>query len=381
VNEAKYIAVMVRELLLKQVEDSIGIVAFSQEQQSVITEALDELTGLDKNFDAALEKAYNRKDDGQFTGLFVKNLENVQGDERDIIIMSVCYGHDRQRKMIMNFGPINRKGGEKRLNVIFSRAKKHMAVISSIKHHHITNDYNEGPGYLKRFLHYAEMISMGNVEQARLILDSLVAGDLWKKEQAASVFSVVTAQMKAALEAEGYVVGEAIGQSSFKCSLAVKKHATDTQYSLGIMVDDDLHYQNSDVIEQYYQRPATLEAFGWKIAHVYAKDWLEDRAGVLKMILQELEHKAAAETAALPSKPQQQALDNPGTTILLSAAGDRFWEIARAGNRISMRFGKTGTKGQMQIRTYLNEAEVTVAMEQLIADQLKQGFVPASAHT
>lgn len=142
-GEAKYIAHILRKLLLDGVKETIGIVAFSQEQQGVIEEALDTLAAADKAFDDALEKAYNRKDEGQFTGLFVKNLENVQGDERDIIIMSVCYGHDGNKKMLMNFGPINRKGGEKRLNVIFSRAKKHMAVISSIRHFHITNDYND----------------------------------------------------------------------------------------------------------------------------------------------------------------------------------------------------------------------------------------------
>ena len=65
----------------------------------------------------------------------VKNLENVQGDERDIIIMSVCYGHDANGRMLMNFGPINQRGGEKRLNVIFSRAEHHMAIVSSIRHH------------------------------------------------------------------------------------------------------------------------------------------------------------------------------------------------------------------------------------------------------
>ena len=388
-NEAKYIAVMVRELLLQQVEESIGIVAFSQEQQSVITDALEALADLDKNFDALLEKAYNRKEQGQFTGLFIKNLENVQGDERDIIIMSVCYGHDSRGKMLMNFGPINRKGGEKRLNVIFSRAKKHMAIVSSIKHHHITNDYNEGPGYLKRFLHYAEMVSTGNIEQARLILDSLAAGDQQKKEQTKARFSIATAEIKSALETAGYVLGEAIGQSSFKCSLAVKKNSSDTEYSVGIMVDDDLHYRNNDVIEQYYQRPAILESFGWKIINVYAKDWLEDKEAILATILRELKDKAAttpaippAATGQQPSLPQQQLpIPAPGIIELISADGERFWELGRAGSRITMRFGRAGTKGQMQIRTYLHEAEAIASMEQLVADQKKQGFLPAGGYT
>ena len=151
-DEAAYIAQLVRELLKRNTKESIGIVAFSQEQQHTIEDALTALATQDKLFEQQLEEAYNRVEDDQFTGLIIKNLENIQGDERDIIIMSICYGFDAKKKMIMNFGPVNRKGGEKRLNVIFSRAKKHLAVVSSIKHFNITNEYNEGASYFRRFL-------------------------------------------------------------------------------------------------------------------------------------------------------------------------------------------------------------------------------------
>ena len=80
----------------------------------------------------ALEAELERTDDGQFVGLLVKNLENIQGDERDIVIMSVCYGPDSTGKTRMNFGPINMSGGEKRLNVAFSRAKLNMVLVSSM---------------------------------------------------------------------------------------------------------------------------------------------------------------------------------------------------------------------------------------------------------
>ena len=180
-DEADYIAQLVRELLKRKVEESIGIVAFSQEQQHTIEDALTTLAQTDKEFEQLLEEAYSRTEDDQFVGLIIKNLENIQGDERDIIIMSVCYGFDSRKKMLMNFGPINKKGGEKRLNVIFSRAKKHMAIVSSIKYHNITNEYNEGANYFRRFLQYAENISAGNMQTARTILDSVVIN---KKEAA-----------------------------------------------------------------------------------------------------------------------------------------------------------------------------------------------------
>lgn len=284
-QEAAYIAQMVKQLLLDNVKDSIGIVAFSQEQQNAIEEAIASLAATDREFEAALDLAVNRTEEGQYTGLFVKNLENVQGDERDIIIISICYGHNRQGKMFMNFGPVNRRGGEKRLNVIFSRAKKHMAVISSIKHHHITNEHNDGARSFKRFLHYAEMVSTGRMEEARSILDSLLPADNTAMRQDTNQLSVTIQQVKSALQDAGFTVDEAVGQSSFRCTLAVKRHADDRQYSLGILMDDEQHYRNNNLVEQYYQRPAILQAFGWKIAHVYAKDWLADRHRVMQMLL------------------------------------------------------------------------------------------------
>src|SRR5690606_7669269 len=108
-QEAQYVACLVKQLLLDQVQDSIGIVAFSQEQQGAISAAIASLAAEDRAFEPSLENARNRTAEGQYTGLFIKNLENVQGDERDIIIISICYGHNRQGKMLMNFGPVNRQ--------------------------------------------------------------------------------------------------------------------------------------------------------------------------------------------------------------------------------------------------------------------------------
>lgn len=104
---------------------SIGVVAFSEAQQREIEEALGGLGSEDSDFAVRLEAEYVREENDQYCGLFVKNLENVQGDERDIIIMSVCYARDASGRMLMNFGPINQRGGEKRLNVIFSRQASH----------------------------------------------------------------------------------------------------------------------------------------------------------------------------------------------------------------------------------------------------------------
>ncbi|MCP3693112.1 MAG: DNA helicase, partial [Planctomycetaceae bacterium] len=172
-SEAEYIAQLVRGLLKDPRRVSIGIVAFSQAQQDEIETALQRLAQEDADFQEALEAEYEREEDGEFVGLLVKNLENIQGDERDLVIMSVCYGHNDEGKMLMNFGPINKSGGEKRLNVAFSRAKHHMALVSSIRDYEITNDYNQGANCLKNYLRYAAAVSVGNMPVVQNVLKDL----------------------------------------------------------------------------------------------------------------------------------------------------------------------------------------------------------------
>ena len=171
--EADYIAQLVRELLRRECGRSIGIVAFSEAQQDEIEAALQRLAQDDAEFRDRLDAEWEREIDGQFVGLLVKNLENIQGDERDIIILSVCYGYGPNGKMLMNFGPINKSGGERRLNVAFSRAKHHMAIVSSIQFADITNDYNDGANCLKNYLRYAEAVSTGNREAAHRVLHGM----------------------------------------------------------------------------------------------------------------------------------------------------------------------------------------------------------------
>ena len=211
-------------MLQRDTKLSIGLVAFSEAQQGEIESALSRLAEEDSEFAARLENEYVREENDVFCGLFVKNLENVQGDERDIIIMSVCYGHDANGRMLMNFGPINQRGGEKRLNVIFSRAKHHMAIVSSIRHHDITNDYNDGANSLKNFLQYAEAVSKGDEATARRVLENL--NPLSRKALAPlSKGDAVVEQLAAALRERGYAVDLNVGQSKFRCDLAVRGNA------------------------------------------------------------------------------------------------------------------------------------------------------------
>ncbi len=279
--EAAYIANLVRDLLVGGSALSLGVVAFSEAQQDEIEQALLALARDDKAFSTLLDAAYEREENGQFCGLFIKNLENVQGDERDLIIMSVCYGYDAHRKMLMNFGPINRAGGEKRLNVVFSRAKRHMFLVSSIKHTDIKNDYNPGAYALKAYLQYAELSSVGDEAGSRQVID-LLGGK--RRTRAKVAAHPVVAQLRAALEAQGLLVDTDIGQSGLRCDLGVRKEG-DAAYRLGILVDTDSHYDTADLLERYLQQPGLMAGAGWNLERVFSKDWVEKPDEVLGRLL------------------------------------------------------------------------------------------------
>jgi hypothetical protein len=279
VGEARYIAEVVRGLLAKNDGKTLGVVAFSEAQQGEIERALRELGEEDAAFATRYEAELEREEDGQHVGLFVKNLENVQGDERDVIIISVCYGPDARGKMLMNFGPINKTGGEKRLNVIFSRAKHHLAVVSSIRWSAITNDYNDGANCLRNYLRYAEAMSVGATSEAA---SALLAYATRSAAVTARAGNSLEARLAKALRERGYEVDLGVGTSQFRCSLGVRRRG-EARYRLGLLVDDADH-QARPVEEVLHAQASVLRGFGWRTLTVLHRDWYEGPELVLQRI-------------------------------------------------------------------------------------------------
>ncbi len=397
-GEAAYIALLVRELLRRETKRSVGIVAFSEAQQGEIESALETLAAEDATFGGRLEEEYAREEDDQFCGLFVKNLENVQGDERDIILLSICYGPDTTGRMAMNFGPINQRGGEKRLNVIFSRARHHMAVVSSIRHHAITNDYNDGAAALKNFLHYAECSSRGEGRLARTVLESL--NPLARKQLVPpDDQDAVILQLAAALRGHGFAVDEHVGQSRFRCDLAVRTSGAQ-HYSIGIIVDTAGHYANPNVAERWVTQPGILRAFGWQVALVLTRDWYHEPQSVLNRISRLI--RGEAEPAVeieevLPAPVRPSAAPSPTPTPAPSATQppprsptssaervrrlefvegrfSKFWEVAHDGCTLTVRYGRIGTQGQTQTRTFDTVERAGREVEKLMAEKRRKGY-------
>ncbi|HUF99703.1 MAG TPA: AAA domain-containing protein [Ilumatobacter sp.] len=264
--EADYIAELIRALLHHPDRRTIGIVAFSEAQQSSIETALTELANIDPEFAEQLAAEEERVDDGEFVGLFVKNLENVQGDERDIIVMSVCYARDAAGRMRMNFGPINQSGGERRLNVIFSRAKRHMAIVSSIDGAAITNIHNDGAAHLARFLTFAAAESRRDGAGTSVTKALLTS----PRPPVVSAAGTIADQIADALRTKGHTVDTGVGRSEFTIDVAVRAAGGDG-YSLGVLVEPG--GGDATATARLVAEAGVLDAAGWNITRVLAVEW------------------------------------------------------------------------------------------------------------
>ena len=393
--EARLIAAMVRDLLSRETGLSIGIVAFSEAQQSAIEDALDALAAEDVAFAARLEAEYVREDDGQVNGLFVKNLENVQGDERDVILLSICYAPDRTGRMAMNFGPINQRGGEKRLNVIFSRARHHMAVVSTIRAEAITNTHNDGARALRTFLAFADAQARGDSEHGQTILATL-------NPEAQRVFARTAAAdplrdaLAAALRARGHIVHANVGSASFRCDLAVV--APDGRHNaLAILLDGDA---GEAITDRYVFQPTILRTFGWRVIDVPSHSWLRNPGSVIAQIeaalagdgtqaadddpfdpIDVLRQPGASSPAPEPEHIETSLAGEPGNFSVFEfrqGSSDKFWKIAVTGCDVTVVFGRRGTKGNAVVKTYESNERAQREANKLTLEKTRKGYVEVS---
>lgn len=168
--EAKELVAHLAESLKSSQELSYAVIAMSEAQQDAIEQEIELLRQADLAFDRLLLKEEDRYENGAFAGLLVKNLENMQGEERDVVFISIGYGFDENGKFRQHFGPIMQDGGDRRLNVLLSRAKVKMKIFCSFAESDIKTDINLGAWTLKMFLRYAKAIGEGDEHSAQNIL-------------------------------------------------------------------------------------------------------------------------------------------------------------------------------------------------------------------
>ena len=230
----------------------------------------------------------SRVDNGEDVSLFVKNLENVQGDERDIIIFSIAYAENEFGKVNAIFGSLSNEGGENRLNVAITRAKQKIYVVTSIEPEQlkVENSKYLGPKLLKSYLTYARAVSNGNAEEVKTILDSFSEKTSAKK----TISNVLPIEHQIAdkLKKLGYKAEVDLGNSNSKISVAVYDRKKD-KYVLGIETDQTVIQSSPSAMERDVFRNEFLKSKGWKTYRVWSRDWWHNHNQVINNIVKEIE--------------------------------------------------------------------------------------------
>ncbi len=237
---------------------SVGVVAFSKAQSDMITEVLEARRRKDASLDALLREGKNED-------VFVKNIENVQGDERDVILVSVGYGpHEPDGRLSsMGFGPVNRDGGERRLNVLFSRARMRCEIFVSFDWREIdlARTKATGPRVLRRFLEFAETSRLGpESEPTGLGPDSPLEEDV-----------------KQVIDGFGYPVDHQVGSTGFRIDLGVRHPARTSQYILAVECDGATYHSALWARERDRLRQKVLEDQEWRFHRIWSTDWFYRR--------------------------------------------------------------------------------------------------------
>ncbi|MDE5997078.1 MAG: DUF4011 domain-containing protein [Muribaculaceae bacterium] len=263
--EAEAVVKHVVDLLEKSpAAPSIGIVAFSKAQSNLIEDILN--AKLQRN------KALQKKLDEAEEPLFVKNLENVQGDERDLIVFSIGYGPDKNGNVSLNFGPLNQSGGERRLNVAVSRAREEMTVFSSLLPQHIP----------------AEGISAKGVSSLRKFLAYAIDGQNQQMQSEEQDREVIIDDIAEKLREKGLEVATKVGRSAFKIDIAIVDKENPDNYSLGLILDGRDYYALPTVRDREITVPSVLKSLGWRIRRLWTIDWLENPESVIRSITEAL---------------------------------------------------------------------------------------------
>lgn len=283
-EEAQAVVQAALEFMRKHPDRSLGIATMNQVQKDLIELEMDRVF-------IEYPHAARYKDLWQPTleGFFVKNLESVQGDERDAIFISTVYGPDKNGTVMQRFGPINRAGGHRRLNVLFTRAKKNMVVFTSLKPENIKVSENSSLGLkaLRGFLSYASKGVLDEGTETHREPDSDF--EIWVKEK---------------LEGIGCEVHPQVGVAGYRIDLGIKHPNYPYGYLLGIECDGATYHSSKSVRERDVIRQQVLEGLGWRIYRIWSTDWFSNPVREFEKLKQHIDF--------LLSEERGQSIDSEG---------------------------------------------------------------------
>jgi very-short-patch-repair endonuclease len=267
--EAQRVVDRLKELMRSGETRSILVATLSTSQK----EAIENIVEIESQNDPTFSNFLRNNTQEPFD---IKNLESVQGDERDIVLISIGYGKDSNNRLTMDFGPVSKEGGERRLNVLMTRARELCEVYSSISASDIVLSRGKGKGteILKEFLYYAEH---GNLPD-------------FSREKGYTM-SPFEESVKLALEDQGYTVHTQVGETGFFIDLAIVNPQNKGEYLLGIECDGATYHSSGSARDRDRLRQQVLEDKGWTLHRIWSTDWFVREGHELKEILNRLNTK------------------------------------------------------------------------------------------
>jgi very-short-patch-repair endonuclease len=261
---------------------TMGVVTFNQTQQRLIETLLDEELRKHPEIEQRIAEHGSER-------LFIKNLENVQGDERDLILFSITYGKDAAGKMAMNFGPINQEGGQRRLNVAITRARTGVAIFSSIRPDDIDLSKTGSAGVtdLKNYLEFA-------IKGPRAIIEQVLPTGLEPE-------SPLEIEIIRVLRSKGWTVHPQVSCSGYRIDMAVVHPHEQGKYLLGIECDGATYHSLPTARDRDRLRQFVLEGLGWTLHRVWSTDWWNDP----ERETEKLERSINKQVAAYSSKSSE----------------------------------------------------------------------------
>jgi very-short-patch-repair endonuclease len=249
---------------------SVGVVTFSQAQQKLVEDLLDAARQQDPALDRSIQAQHQEP-------LFVKNLENVQGDERDIILFSICYGPDETGRVSMNFGPLNREGGHRRLNVAITRAKTQVHIFSTLHPDQLDLSRTKARG-IADLKHYLQFAIQG---ESALIAQTAPTGLAPESPFEIEVMNYLLDQ--------GWQVHCQVGCSSYRIDLAVIDPRAEGRYLLAVECDGASYHSAATARDRDKLRQMVLERLGWTVHRIWSTEWWNNRAREQARLIDALE--------------------------------------------------------------------------------------------
>lgn len=283
--EAQVMLQNIIQFMKNQPDRSLGVVVMNQSQMEQIDGMMIRAAELDSDVADYIDR-WTSRDEG-LQKFFVKNLENVQGDERDVIFIGTVYGRDSAGKFYQRFGPINGSSGKRRLNVLFSRAKEQIVTFSSIPVDDFRpNEANQGARLLKLWLQFCSTKRLGES-----IVDSARGGvpDSPFEEHVIS-----------AIESLGYKAISQVGVSNYYLDIGVKHPDYPLGYLCGIECDGATYHSSRNARDRDRLRQEVLERLGWDLYRIWSTDWFRDAFGQTEKLKVYLDKLLRDKIASMP---------------------------------------------------------------------------------